>query len=64
MSETRYCVLCHQQVWFGAYGTTEEHVDYSDNPSYYESREKVCVACITILNNLPIVKKEEDEPRG
>lgn len=59
MSESRYCELCHQQVWFGAYGTTEEHVDYTPNECY-ESREKVCVDCIKKLNELPVIKKEEE----
>ena len=60
MSEERFCVLCHKVVWFGAYGTTEEHVDYSPNPKYFESREKVCKNCIEILNKLPVMKKENE----
>lgn len=59
MSETRYCDLCYQQVWFGAYGTTEKHVDFTPN-KYYESRQKVCVECIDILNKLPVIKKEDE----
>lgn len=58
MSEERFCVLCHQQVWFGAYGTTQEHVDYSPNSEFYESREKVCKSCIDILNKLPVIKEK------
>ncbi len=60
MSEERFCVLCHRVVWFGAYGTTEEHVNYSPNPKFYESREKVCLDCIKILDNLPIIPKEKE----
>ncbi len=48
MSEERFCQLCHKQVWFGAYGTTEDHVDYTPNEAY-ESREKVCTDCIAEL---------------
>ena len=61
MSEERYCELCHQIVWFGAYGTAKEHVDYSPNPKYYESREKICKDCIDILNKLPVIKEEPEE---
>jgi len=60
MSEERFCVLCNKQVWFGAYGTTEEHVDFTTNQAY-ESREKVCIDCIKILNALPIIKKEKED---
>lgn len=59
MSEERYCVLCHNQVWFGAYGTTKNHVNYTPNP-YYESREKVCKDCIEVLKKLPVARPEED----
>jgi len=58
MSEERFCELCHKLVWFGAYGTTEDHVDFSTNDAY-DSREKVCVDCIKKLNVLVIIKKEE-----
>jgi len=60
MSETRFCELCHEQVWFGAYGTTKNHVNYTPNP-YYESREKVCVDCIETLKTLPISRPEEND---
>jgi len=56
MSESRYCELCHEQVWFGAYGTTKDHVDYTPN-EFYDSREKVCVECIERLINLPVIKE-------
>jgi len=45
---------------FGAYGTTEAHVDFTPN-KYYESRQKVCVDCIKKLNNLPVIKREEKD---
>ena len=53
LSEERFCVLCHNQVWFGAFGTTQRHVDYSPNEAYV-TREKVCKNCIDILNKLPM----------
>jgi len=59
MSEERFCQLCHEQVWFGAYGTTKDHVDFSTNDAY-DSREKICIDCIKILNKLPIIKKEKE----
>ncbi len=59
MSEERFCELCHDQVWFGAYGTTKEHVDYSPNVAY-DSREKICVNCIKTLNTLPVIKREKE----
>jgi len=58
LSEERFCELCNGQVWFGAYGTTEDHVDFTPNPCY-ESRKKVCKSCIDILNELPVIKKEK-----
>lgn len=60
MSETRYCVLCHEDVWFGAYGTTKDHVNFSPNECY-ESREKVCKDCIEILTKLPICYLEKND---
>lgn len=60
MSEERFCVLCHDQVWFGAYGTTKNHVDYTPNPAY-ESREKVCEDCIDILNKSTIILNEREK---
>lgn len=59
MSEERFCTLCHQQVWFGAYGTTEDHVDFALDPDY-ETHYLVCVSCVNRLSGMPIIKKEED----
>jgi hypothetical protein len=57
MSEERFCELCHDQVWFGAYGTTKNHVDFSTNDAY-KSREKICVDCIERLNELPVIEED------
>lgn len=57
MSEERFCELCHSQVWFGAYGTTKDHVDFTTNEAY-ESRKKICIDCIKKLNSLPVIKEE------
>lgn len=59
MSEERFCELCHTQVWFGAYGTTQNHVDFALYESY-ETHYLVCTDCIEKLNKLPVIKKEED----
>ena len=53
MSKSRFCVVCHDTVWFGAYGNSEEHVF----DSYYDAR--VCKSCIDRLQTLPIRKKGE-----
>jgi len=53
LSDSRFCVVCYDTVWFGAYGNSEEHVF----DSTYGSR--VCKNCIERLQKLPTRKKGE-----
>ncbi len=53
MSKSRDCMLCHDCVWFGAYGTSKNHVEFNEH-------YLVCTECIEELNKLPVIKEEVD----
>jgi len=52
MSEERHCRLCHTMVWFGAFGTSEDHVKFTEH-------DLVCTYCITKLMESPIIKRDD-----
>ncbi len=60
MSEAKFCVLCHDQVWFGAYGTTKQHIIFKAHPTN-DVELIVCVECRNTANHLPIEMTEEEK---
>jgi hypothetical protein len=55
MSEERYCVVCHEVVWFGAYGVCKAHVKTPHEGTL------VCTECIYALQKLVVIPKEDQK---
>jgi len=59
LSESIHCLLCHDVVWFGAYGTSKPYVKFKQYKGYvYYS--PICEDCLKLLNTLPIEKIEDE----
>jgi hypothetical protein len=58
MSESKHCILCHDTVWFGAYGTSKQFTMFKQNPDY-ETETPICTQCKNKLNGLSVQHTED-----